>query len=55
MLLQGAITVAFILTFGLRGDDIGDIVAATAPYFWLFLSLTVISLIINRVRLSISA
>ena len=50
MLLQAAVTVVFILTFGSRGQDINDIVAATAPYFWLFLSLTVISLIVNRVR-----
>lgn len=50
MLLQGVVTILFIVTFGWRGDGIDKIVAATAPYFWFFLSLTVISLMVSRVR-----
>ncbi len=50
MLLQGAVTIVFVCTFGFRGEGIDKIVVATAPYFWLFLSLTVTSLMINRRR-----
>ena len=50
MLLQGAVTIVFVAVFGRQEQGIDNIVAATAPYFWLFLSLTVISLMICRVR-----
>jgi APA family basic amino acid/polyamine antiporter len=50
MVLQAAVTVIFVWAFGRNQDGIESIVAATAPCFWLFLALTVISLIFNRIR-----
>ena len=49
MLLQMIVTLVFILTFTSK-KGIEQITAATAPYFWLFLSLTVITLIVNRIK-----
>jgi amino acid transporter len=50
MLLQGAVTMLFVVTFGTKGSGIENVVSATAPYFWLFLSLTVIGLMVCRIR-----
>ena len=50
MMLQGVVTLLLILTFGGRSDGFENIVAATAPYFWLFLALTIVSLVVNRIR-----
>lgn len=49
MLLQAIVTIVFIVRFESK-DGFDNIVAATAPYFWMFLALTIISLIICRVR-----
>jgi amino acid transporter len=49
LLLQMIVTIAFITAFS-SNRGIENITAATAPYFWLFLALTVLSLIVNRVR-----
>ena len=49
LVLQMVVTVAFILLFS-SDQGIENITAATAPYFWLFLALTVISLMVNRTR-----
>jgi APA family basic amino acid/polyamine antiporter len=50
MLLQAIVTLALIATFGSRQDGFTNIVASTAPYFWMFLALTIISLIVCRFR-----
>ena len=50
MLLQAVVTLALIATFGNRKDGFTNIVASTAPYFWIFLALTVITLSVNRIR-----
>jgi amino acid transporter len=50
MALQCGVTILFIVTFGRKDEGIDNLVAATAPYFWLFLALTVLGLIINRYR-----
>ena len=50
MLLQAVVTLVLIATFGNRPDGFASIVAATAPYFWLFLALTIISLIVCRYK-----
>lgn len=49
LVLQMVVTATFILLFS-SDQGIENITAATAPYFWLFLALTVISLMINRTR-----
>jgi len=49
LVLQMVVTVAFILLFS-SDQGIENITAATAPYFWLFLALTVVSLMVNRTR-----
>jgi amino acid transporter len=51
MLLQAIITTVFICTFASK-EGIETITAATAPYFWLFLALTVVGLMICRVKFS---
>ena len=56
MTLQMIVTVLFIGLFGFNDQfafdiqGIDNIVAATAPYFWSFLAMTVVSLIICRFR-----
>lgn len=50
ILLQGIVTIAYILTFGDDKNGVENLTASNAPYFWFFLGLTVISLMINRVR-----
>lgn len=50
MLLQAMITLVFVVTFGQTDDGLDNIVAATAPYFWSFLALTIVSLIVCRIR-----
>ena len=50
MLLQAVVTLVLIATFGNRPDGFASIVASTAPYFWLFLALTIISLVICRYK-----
>jgi APA family basic amino acid/polyamine antiporter len=50
ILLQGVVTIAYILTFGDDKNGVENLTASNAPYFWSFLGLTVISLMINRVR-----
>ena len=56
LLLQMLVTLVFIYIFGVNSENeidkqgIDNIVAATAPYFWLFLALTVVSLVLNRMR-----
>jgi amino acid transporter len=50
MLLQAIVTLVFIGMFGAKADGFDNIVAATAPYFWIFLALTVISLVVCRIR-----
>lgn len=50
MLFQAVVTIAFILTFGIDSNGVQNLTAANAPYFWSFLGLTVISLIVNRIR-----
>jgi len=50
ILLQGVVTIAYILTFGNDKNGVENLTASNAPYFWSFLGLTVITLIINRVR-----
>ena len=50
MLLQAVVTWVFIVGFGTRANGFDNIVAATAPYFWMFLALTVISLVVCRIR-----
>jgi amino acid transporter len=46
--LQCLVTLLFIVVFGRIEGGIDKMVAATAPYFWLFLGLTVVSLMVNR-------
>ena len=48
--MQGVVTIAYILTFGDDKNGVENLTASNAPYFWSFLGLTVISLMINRVR-----
>lgn len=50
MVPQAIVTLALIVTFGNRPDGFTSIVASTAPYFWMFLALTVISLTVCRFR-----
>jgi amino acid transporter len=51
MLLQAVVTIIFVVGFGWSGSGgVQNIVVATAPYFWLFLTATVISLIVCRFR-----
>ena len=50
MLLQAVVTIAYILTFGNNKNGVENLTAANAPYFWSFLGLTVISVIVNRLR-----
>lgn len=50
MLLQGIGTIGMVWLFGRQQQGIENIVAATAPYFWLFLGLTVLGLIVCRER-----
>lgn len=50
ILLQGVVTIAYILTFGNDKNGVENLTASNAPYFWSFLGLTVVSLMINRVR-----
>lgn len=52
MLLQAGVTILFVLVFGANSGGIDRIVAATAPFFWFFLALTVLSLIVMRIRFS---
>lgn len=49
LVLQMLVTIAFIVTFSNK-EGIEQITAATATYFWLFLALTVVGLMICRVR-----
>ena len=53
MLLQAAVTTLLILVFGMQGTHVDSdaferITAATAQYFWLFLALTVFTLLTLR-------
>ncbi len=50
MALQCVVTVLFMIAFGNSKQGIDNLVNATAPYFWLFLAMTVFGLIINRFR-----
>jgi amino acid transporter len=50
MLIQTIVTILFILVFGIGKNAIEKITVATAPYFWLFLAMTVVSLIVSRIR-----
>ncbi|MDG1512033.1 MAG: amino acid permease [Mariniblastus sp.] len=50
ILLQGVVTIAYILTFGDDKNGVENLTASNAPYFWSFLGLTVVTLMINRVR-----
>ena len=50
MSLQAIVTVLFISAFGSRSSGFENLAAANAPYFWLFLGLTVIGIIVLRVR-----
>lgn len=50
MSLQAVVTIAYILTFGNDKNGVENLTAANAPYFWSFLGLTVLSLIVNRIR-----
>ncbi len=50
MLLQAIVTIAYIATFGNDKNGVENLTAANAPYFWSFLGLTVVSLIVNRIR-----
>ena len=43
------ITIVFVFTFTSK-EGIETITAATAPYFWMFLALTVVGLMICRTR-----
>ncbi len=49
MMLQMVVTIVFVTTFNSK-EGVEKIVAATAPYFWIFLALTVIGLMICRTR-----
>jgi len=48
MLMQAGVTTILILVFGSSKEAFELITVATAPYFWLFLALTVMSLILCR-------
>lgn len=50
MTLQCIVTMMFMLGLGRQDGGIDNLVAATAPYFWFFLGLTVMSLVVNRAR-----
>ena len=50
MVLQAVVTLLLIGTLGNSTDGFENIVAATAPYFWLFLAATIVSLVVNRIR-----
>lgn len=50
MALQCLVTLLFIVIFGRHDEGIETLVAATAPYFWMFLGLTVVAMIVNRFR-----
>ena len=50
MVCQAAISTGLIFVCGLRKDGFTQILAVTAPYFWLFLSMTFISLIVLRTK-----
>lgn len=49
MLLQMFVTLILILSFNSK-DGVADLVAATAPYFWIFLALTIVGLMVCRHR-----
>lgn len=50
MILQAIVTAVFILVFGRHEKSFDVMVIASAPYFWGFLALTVISLMVLRRR-----
>lgn len=50
MFLQMLVTILLIVTFSREKGGVENIVAATAIYFWVFLSFTVIGLIVCRIR-----
>ena len=50
MALQAAVTMLFIFTFGRKADGFDTLAVANAPYFWFFLGLTVVGLIVLRLR-----
>lgn len=50
MTLQAIVTFVFILAFGSSSGGFENLAAANAPYFWFFLALTVIGLIVLRVK-----
>ena len=50
MILQAIVTVIFVVAFGQRDSGFENLAAANAPYFWMFLGLTVIALIVLRIK-----
>lgn len=50
MLMQAGVTTILILVFGSSKEAFELITVATAPYFWLFLAMTVTSLILCRIK-----
>jgi amino acid transporter len=50
MVLQAVVTLLAVIVFGSQESGFENLVAANAPYFWLFLALTVIGLIVLRIR-----
>ena len=50
MLLQSIVTLVLIYVFGRIDDGVANLVAASAPYFWFFLGIAVVSLMVCRVR-----
>ncbi len=50
MLCQALISLLLILICGLRADGFIQILAVTAPYFWIFLALTFVAMIVLRQR-----
>lgn len=50
MLVQGIVTLMFVFVFGRTADGFKNLTTANAPFFWSFLGLTVIALIVMRVR-----
>ena len=50
MMLQAVVTLLLIGMLGNSKGGFENIVAATAPYFWLFLAATIVSLVVNRIR-----
>lgn len=50
IVLQAMVTFVFIVIFGRSKDGFDYIVLSSAPYFWLFLGLTVAALVVCRIR-----